>query len=496
MTDARLETIARRYKAAVAGRYRALRPSDLQVIPHAPCFVSRKLDGELWLAELHNGKARLFARGGRSMEAGPLLKGLAALAKGRKQPLVIAGELHVPAADGGRERVGDVAAALAADEHERLAFAIFDVVELDGAPPPADYHPRLELLQALLSKSPLPQLAVVDTEELREPAELRPHLERWVTSGDAEGLVVRSIAGEIYKIKPSFSLDAVVVGFTTRVTESDQVRSVLLGLRRDDASIQLLGACGNFPGEEMRRELLAALEPLECASGFRHSSSDGNLYRFVRPELVLELSCTDLQTDDSGGDPVRRWVLRHGEDGWQPIVDAVAASMIHPVVVRRRTDKRADGLDVRLSQLQEHLPELDPQAALEPRQLPRSEPVLRQVWTKAGKGGIAVRKLVVWKSGKEEAWPGWPAWLVHFTDYSPDRKSPLERTLRSALNEAEAMLIADALVTENIKKGWVEVASPAEPLPAAAEQTTADEAIAQASKTTRPRKTRKPNKTP
>ena len=459
MTDTRLEGLARRYKASVAGRYRAIRPSDLQLIPHAPCFVSRKLDGELWLAELHNGKARLFARGGRRLEAGPLLKALAALAKGRKQPLVIAGELHVRSTDGGRERVGDVAAALAADEHERLAFAAFDVVELDGAPPPADYHPRLELLRDLLSKSPLPQLSVVDTEELREPAELRPHLDRWVVSGDAEGLVVRSIAGEIYKIKPSFSLDAVVVGFTTRVTESDQVRSVLLGLRRDDASIQLLGACGNFPGEDMRRELLAALEALECASGFRHSSSDGNLYRFVRPELVLELSCTDLQTDDSDGAPVRRWVLRHGDEGWQPIVDAQSASMIHPVVVRRRTDKRADGLDVRLSQLQEHLPELDPQVPLEPRHLPRSQPVRRQVWTKAGKGGIAVRKLVVWKSGKEEAWPGWPSWLVHFTDYSPDRKTPLERTLRTARTEEEANVIAEALIVEHIKKGWEEVGS-------------------------------------
>jgi hypothetical protein len=49
---------------------------------------------------------------------------------------------------------------------------------------------------------------------------------------------------------------------------------------------------------------------------------------------------------------------------------------------------------------------------------------------------------------------------VHFTDYSPDRKSPLERTLRSALNEAEAMLIADALIVENIKKGWEEITTP------------------------------------
>ncbi|QPN66559.1 ATP-dependent DNA ligase [Synechococcus sp. CBW1006] len=465
MTDSRLESLARRYKASVAGCYRAIRPGDLQLIPHAPCFVSRKIDGELWLAELHQGKACLFARGGRLIEKGPLLDALTSIAQRCPQPLVIAGELHVPAKGEARERVGDVAAALADGKEQSLALAAFDVVELDGSAPPADYHQRLEILQRLVDSDAAHPISVVATEELQEPGELRSHVQNWVESGKAEGLVVRSSVGEIYKIKPSFSLDAVVVGFTTRASEPDQVRSVLLGLRRDDDNIQLLGACGNFPGEDMRRELLAALAPLECTSGFRHSSSDGSLYRFVEPELVLELNCTDLQTDGSDGEPVLRWVLRHGrEEGWQPIVDAHSASMIHPVVVRRRTDKTADGLDVRLSQLQEHLPELGAQAAVEPRQLPLSHPVRRQVWTKAGKGGIAVRKLLVWRSGKEEAWPGWPAWLVHFTDYSADRKTPLERTLRTARTEEEANAIADAMVAENIKKGWEEVDGTLQPI--------------------------------
>jgi hypothetical protein len=159
-------------------------------------------------------------------------------------------------------------------------------------------------------------------------------------------------------------------------------------------------------------------------------------------------------------------VLRHGDQGWQPVVDAVAASMIHPVVVRRRNDKQADAIDVRVSQLQEVLPELDSESALKPRELPKSTIVRRQVWSKEGKGGLAVRKLLVWKSGKESTWPGWPAWLVHFTDYSPDRKTPLERTLRSALSETDAQATADALIAENIKKGWQEVlAAPQDPTP-------------------------------
>jgi len=68
--------------------------------------------------------------------------------------------------------------------------------------------------------------------------------------------------------------------------------------------------------------------------------------------------------------------------------------------------------------------------------------------------GIAVRKLLVWRTGKESQWPGWPAWIVHFTDYSPDRKTPLERTFRTALTEDDAMAVAAEMVTENIKKGW------------------------------------------
>jgi hypothetical protein len=461
MTDSRLESLARRYKASVAGRYRAIRPGDLQLIPHAPCFASRKIDGELWLAELHQGKACLFARGGRLIEKGPVLDALTSIAQGCPKPLVIAGELHVPAKGEARERVGDVAAALADGRQQSLAFAAFDVVELDGSAPPADYHQRLEILKQLVDSDDAHTISVVATEELQEPGELRSHVQNWVESGKAEGLVVRSSVGEIYKIKPSFSLDAVVVGFTTRASEPDQVRSVLLGLRRDDDNIQLLGACGNLPGEAMRRELLAELLPLECSSSFRHSSSDGNLYRFVNPAVVLELSCTDLQSEDSSGDPIRRWALHHeAHEGWKPVVDAIAVSMIHPVVVRRRTDKQANALDVRVSQLQEVLPDLDPDAVLEPRELPRSTLIRRQVWSKAGKGGLAVRKLLLWKSGKDEAWPGWPAWVLHFTDYSPDRKTPLERTLRTALTKDEANAIADALIIENIKKGWEEVAGP------------------------------------
>jgi len=59
---------------------------------------------------------------------------------------------------------------------------------------------------------------------------------------------------------------------------------------------------------------------------------------------------------------------------------------------------------------------------------------------------------MVWSSGHEGN-DGWPVWAVHFTDYSPDRKIPLERTFRTARTKAEAEQIAERLIAENVKKG-------------------------------------------
>jgi hypothetical protein len=88
-------------------------------------------------------------------------------------------------------------------------------------------------------------------------------------------------------------------------------------------------------------------------------------------------------------------------------------------------------------------------------QLGASEVIRRQVWTKEGAGKVDVRKLVLWKTNKESA--GYPAFVVHWTDYSATRKSPLDREVRLAPNEAEANKIAEAMIVDNIKKGWSEV---------------------------------------
>ena len=462
MSDTRLDELAARYKKGVAGRYRAIAPGEIGTIPRGKCFASPKIDGELWFAELANGRATLFARGGRRLADAPVVQGLEAAAARAKASLVVAGELH--ARDGSpRPRVGDVATALASGKHDRLGFQAFDVVEVAGGPPPAAYADRLTLLKQTFAVEGDDGVGVVQTEELADPSGLATYVAEWVSSGSSEGMVVRTASGEVFKVKPSLTLDAVVCGFTTKAEDPDQARSLLMGLIRPDGALLLVGSGGNMAGAEARREVLKTLLGHECESRFRHSSSDGALYRFVKPRVVVEVTCTDLQFEDSSGELIRKWVIRHEEDTWHPIVDAQSVSLIHPVVSRIRTDKAADELDARVSQLEERVISNGFAEKVAPRRLPTSSVVRREVWTKTSKTGTAVRKLLVWKTEKESHWDGWPAWVVHFTDYSPDRKTPLERTMRTGLTEDDAMAVAAELVTENIKKGWEPtVGAPAE----------------------------------
>ena len=88
--------------------------------------------------------------------------------------------------------------------------------------------------------------------------------------------------------------------------------------------------------------------------------------------------------------------------------------------------------------------------------LPLSEVVTRRVWTKATKGKVAVRKLLVWKTHKSELDSSYPAYVVHWTDYSAGRGTPLEREVRPAPTLEVAEAIAAELVESNVKKGWEE----------------------------------------
>jgi hypothetical protein len=145
--------------------------------------------------------------------------------------------------------------------------------------------------------------------------------------------------------------------------------------------------------------------------------------------------------------------LTYSENKWIAGKQVNAITLINAVATRFRTDKTVDSDGASWRQVEDVAPRVDSSAT----DLPESTIVRRQVWTKGTGDKVDVRKLVVWKTNKEQVDLTHPAYVVHWTDFSKGRKSPLDREVRPAPNEAAALALADQMIEDNIKKGWTEV---------------------------------------
>ncbi len=459
LTDPELATAVRNYKRVVAGSYRAMIQEDLATaLPHGTLLVSPKIDGELWFLVFDEGDVFLSSPTGRVVSGDvPVLVEARAAASKVKGRTVFAGELFaVKPAGQGRTRVGDLAAVMGGEDKaqvDRMVFHAFDIVQGGDAEAPQRsivYGERHEVLKRVLAGGK--RLQAIKTESVSGSERVQALWNEWVEGGKGEGLVIRA-EGLVIKAKPSITIDAVVIGYTDSSDDPEGVGALLMALMRDDGQFQVIGSCGNMPTEE-RHRFKKALAGKEIASNFRYANSKGALYRFVKPETIIEFKVTDIQGEDSSGDPIHRMVLEHGDKGWTTVREMPGASILHPVFVRVRDDKSVNPTDIRVAQVLERCLVEGLGKKAERVELPTSVVVRREVYAKEAKGQVAVRKLVMWQTNKNTQDRSYPAFVVHWTDYSAGRKDPLQREVRVAPSLAEATRIADEIIAENIKKGW------------------------------------------
>lgn len=447
----------RRYKRQVAKRYRVVEPDLVErLMPDEPLFVSPKLDGELWfLVHVPGQGTALVAYNGRVLEGVTALDGVPARLASAPH-LVIAGELYAPPATGERARNHHTGAALSESKLEpTLTFRAFDLVEEGGED---------ALLRAYESRhaslvSYLGEERVVPTER-GGPSLVAQRYREWAAPGSSqkhEGIVARSDRGLTYKIKPTITVDLVVVAYGERITGNvRQVRELEVALVREDGSLQLVGSVGGGMSEDDRSRWHARLAAIEARSSFRLANREGTLCRFVRPEVVVEVRVSDFLSTDAWDAPIKRMALAYdANDGYRPLSELRTAVLIHPVLLRERTDKKADATDAGITQITSYLEDAVETKAVTTTARRATEVVRRAVWTKETKGQIAVRKLVVLKTNKEGEGTH-PPFVVHFTDYSAGRKTPLETTIRTASTLAWAEKAVAAWIEENVKKGWIE----------------------------------------
>ena len=460
VTDAHLLARVQEHRRMLSGRMQALRRAELKTsLPGAAYHVSRKVDGEFAVLVYHADGAFLLNPGGTVRvglaciaEAADLLK------KAGVAQALIAGELHVARPDGKRARVHDVARAArqpdAQADLDALRFAVFDVLELEGKPYAASTADTFKLIEKTFAGGQ--RAAPVEGRTVKHAAEVDQLFAQWVDQEGAEGLVVRSDAAGWFKVKPLLTIDAVVVGFTEGTTDrKGLLHDVLVALMRADGTFQLLGRVGGGFTEDQRRTMLSDLRDMEAKSDYAEVNSDHVAYSMVRPEWVIEIQCLDLVSRTTRDATVDKMVLAWdaAQVRWQPLRRLPLASMLAPQFVRRREDKAVRPVDLRIQQVSDvvDVPNFDRDART--LTAPKSEVLKREVFTKVFKGATMVRKLVMWKTNKD-AEAGYPAYVVHFTDFSPGRKVPLEREIRISSSRQQIEALYADLARENIVKGW------------------------------------------
>jgi hypothetical protein len=467
LTDPQLVARAQDFRRHIASRMTPLEPTDiLKRFPLGEYHVSLKIDGEFSLLVYAAGEALLVNPGGTVRVGIPAVDEAAALLKkaGVKTAL-IPGELHFTRASGKRPRVHDVSRVArqpgSQAELDQLKFTAFDILDLDGQPAGEVFAKTWDRLSALFKDGK--RAGVVESLWLKDASAIEAQFRRWVEQG-AEGAVVRSDAVGRFKLKPRHTMDAVVIGFTEGTDDRHgMVHDLLIALIRPDGCLHIVGHVGGGFSNDERRGFLSDLKDSIVESDYIEVN-DQVAYHFVRPEWVIEVSILDLIAETTRGLPINKMALQWDPDAsrYRIVRRMPLVGMISPQFVRRREDKAFHAADIPLRQVTD-LVDVD-LADRDARQLdlPKSELIRREVCTKQLKGQTMVRKLLMWKTNKDDLGEEFPAYVIHYTDFSPNRKTPLERDIRVSSSREQIELLWSDLTGEAFSKGWapVSVATP------------------------------------
>jgi ATP-dependent DNA ligase len=461
LKDPTLLANVRNYKRQVASRMKPLAREDIaRKIPDSDYHVSRKIDGEFCVLVYADGQAITVNPGGTVRQGLPWQKEAASALQNAGLPsAMIAGEIYVATDSDRRPRVHDVVSVLrqpqSEDDLERIRFAVFDILAIDGLTRESPYVEKFQWLQSTFDKTT--RIHPVETRRLKGHREIEQQFRQWVAEQGAEGVVVRSESAGNFKIKPKHNIDAVVIGFTESTDDREGLlHDLLLGIARQDGSVQVLCRVGGGFTDENRREFLSDLEDMVVDSEYAEVNSEHVAYRMVEPKWVIEISCLDLISQNTRGGPVNRMVLNwnSSERRYDVVRRLPLVSVISPQFVRIRDDKQFDPTDVRMDQISELVPIPMTDVSASEMRMANSTLLERDVYTKPLRGELLVRKFLLWKTNKEQDSDEFPAYVAAYIDFSPSRKTPLTRDVRISNSEVQIRRLFGNFRETNIKKGW------------------------------------------
>ncbi len=461
LADPMLQARAQEYRRSISAAMRPLAPQDIFSIPRSRGYVAtRKYDGEFTLL-VFDGDSVISVNPGGTVRTGLpcFVEAEKLLKKAKVKSCLLAGELYVTGDLHGRNRVREVVRTLrspsSAAALKKIAFAAFDIIEYNDAPAPP-LKDAFKLLTKLFGKGKLVHpVEHAAADKVERIAEL---FTDWVVGEGSEGLVVRHDKLGWFKIKTRHTLDVAIIGFSEgSENRKGLLHDLLVAVMRDDGTFHELTRVGGGFSEDDRAAIFEEMRRRIVPSDYVAVNNDYVAYEMISPGPVIEISCLDMIPESTKGDPVKRMVLDWDGKSYSALSRMPLVSVISPQFIRMRDDKEANPEDVNIRQVSSLVAVADADRPARASELPPSKLLERSVYTKVMQGNQMVRKLLLWKTNKEER-GDFPGFVVYLTDYSPNRKTPLERDIRISNTESEARALFDDLAKKNFVGGWEKAA--------------------------------------
>lgn len=432
------------YKNKISSRYVSVDPSQigLKIFESAYYLCSHKLDGHLGILSIENSIIKLFDRSGDELNVPSIYEA----AKSIKQDGIYAGEICV-FKDGKPGANFDVTSALSEPDAHDIRFGIFDLISENGASASNDLKYKFERIKEIAGNNEA--IFAIDQHAFESRKDIIQFFNHAIL--EHEGIVVRSSTGITYKLKPIRTIDLSIIGFAEGIGErKGMIRDLMLGCVTQNNEFLVVAHCGNGFTDDQRKELFETLSLLSVDSNYLEVSGAKTAFIMVKPELVAELSCLDM-IGETGTGLIKKTLLNYDSSkGYERKGLASSVSLISPVFIRLRSDKKTVTADVGLTQIEEFLSQPDDAVEVSWK---ASEVVGSEIYTKSSKGSTAIRKFIILKTNKEHTGEFSP-FAVVYTDFSAGRKSPLEQEIYLCETEKEASQKVADLKEEYIKKGW------------------------------------------
>ncbi|PTX91931.1 hypothetical protein DB346_23530 [Verrucomicrobia bacterium LW23] len=486
ITDLTLLSVATDYDANVTQKIASLLPSDLEqrFTGAEQILETTKYDGEgvflFFDASRAEDPAVCFnAPSGRARLGFPALTAFAQqLASAGVKRALFRGELYLPPLkEGTRRNVADVVRASfsgSTDDIAALRLAVLDVIMLDGKDLRVQQTSFGATWEMLGKYFPVAPAASATAEATRGTMCHRMEgsiiAERDVakffaqkTLGGGEGLVLRRLGkGDIYKVKPYRTIDAVVIGYVEGEFEGKfGVTSLLTALTYPDTPggttysgpmlyLQTFARAGSGLTDEQRVTYQAMLSPHKVTAPLAMTDSDGRVVHFIKPRMIVELGGEDLVMTAGRGTENRTQFLTwdHATGAYTFAGLTACPRLIFPRINKLREDKDIASGGARMAQVVANPVRPGIRAQTEPAP---PQVVRREVYAK---GVEAVRKLVMVHKPAETNFP----YVLFWTDYSSRRAEPLKVTTQVAATEERAKALAEKLIAEGVTKGFVRTA--------------------------------------